>query len=518
MLLTCFYCDQPVQASCGFCTLVAVCDDHLDIHRPDQTNCLPFTIRRSEEKGNILVATRDIKPFEIILKDKPAIVGPFDDSSRKCLECFRDMSSIYGCSLCNLPLCGPGCEGGPRHREECSFLRQARPQYKEEDINTVYSAVAPIRMLGVKREEPRTWSRVDRLMDHLEERRKGEPWRFVTENVLPFLEANCSPAYQLDSEVVERIIGIFRTNSVKWEADVEGVWLPVGHAVCPIFSLLCHSCISNTRYTQTDTALVVRACVPIKEGQEITTQYRGPNDGNIIRRQDFPKYWMFTCSCIRCEDPTELGTMLSCVKCSQCHVDQMLPRSSAMESEWECRSCGSTREHADILQLTLRLERLVEGQSYLESPESWELLLRTLEEEVHPNHYLCMKVKRILLQLYGSREGYRLENLSRSQLERKLELCRNYCKIFSILEPGYRIWRGRVLEEMLGPLTMVLKLKQDEGQLGKAELFTSYRELLTMMKDAAKCRQFQEREGGESRIAEFYQTWTRPIQALIDLS
>jgi hypothetical protein len=31
------------------------------------------------------------------------------------------------------------------------------------------------------------------------------------------------------------------------------------------------------------------------------------------------------------------------------------------------------------------------------------LLSRTLEEEVHPDHFLCMKVKRILLQLYGSR-------------------------------------------------------------------------------------------------------------------
>jgi hypothetical protein len=28
---------------------------------------------------------------------------------------------------------------------------------------------------------------------------------------------------------------------------------------------------------------------------------------------------------------------------------------------------------------------------------------RTLEKEVHPDHFLCMKVKRILLQLYGSR-------------------------------------------------------------------------------------------------------------------
>ena len=123
------------------------------------------------------------------------------------------------------------------------------------------------------------------------------------------------------------------------------------------------------------------------------------------------------------------------------------------------------------------------------------------------------------------REGYRLENLSRAQLERKLDLCRNYCDIFTILEPGagetvpflispdcscnafkvfcwcppvvtvcsmakptrqcqrfpqlcghsvivvnkkadtvstylcrYRIWRGCVPEEMLGPLSSIFRV------------------------------------------------------------
>jgi hypothetical protein len=32
-------------------------------------------------------------------------------------------------------------------------------------------------------------------------------------------------------------------------------------------------------------------------------------------------------------------------------------------------------------------------------------LTRALEEEVHSDHFLCMKVKRILLQLYGSRSS-----------------------------------------------------------------------------------------------------------------
>ena len=55
---------------------------------------------------------------------------------------------------------------------------------------------------------------------------------------------------------------------------------------------------------------------------------------------------------------------------------------------------------------------------------------------LHEDHYICMKTKRILLQIYGAREGYRLDQLSRPQLDRKIELCRNYINVFSKLEPG----------------------------------------------------------------------------------
>ena len=46
----------------------------------------------TEDKGNIIVAVRDIKPFETILIDTPAIVGPFDDSLPECPECYREVS------------------------------------------------------------------------------------------------------------------------------------------------------------------------------------------------------------------------------------------------------------------------------------------------------------------------------------------------------------------------------------------------------------------------------------------
>ncbi len=60
----------------------------------------------------------------------------------------------------------------------------------------------------------------------------------------------------------------YRTNSVKWETDVGGARIPVGHALCPIFSLLCHSCISNTRHNQLlihALQIILDLCIPEKE-------------------------------------------------------------------------------------------------------------------------------------------------------------------------------------------------------------------------------------------------------------
>ena len=54
--------------------------------------CLPFTIENRGVKGNVIVAARDIRPFETIIIDRPAIIGPFDDTLPECLECFKEVS------------------------------------------------------------------------------------------------------------------------------------------------------------------------------------------------------------------------------------------------------------------------------------------------------------------------------------------------------------------------------------------------------------------------------------------
>ena len=145
------------------------------------------------------------------------------------------------CSKCGLPLCGPQCEDGPVHAPECAVLARAQPRVEvteQDSWHPVYSAVAPLRLLAVRRQDPATWAMVDRLMDHLAARRREPRWDFVREEVVPLIVARCGE--QVEAALLERIIGIFRTNSVKWEArgGEAGRWRPVGHALCPLFSVL----------------------------------------------------------------------------------------------------------------------------------------------------------------------------------------------------------------------------------------------------------------------------------------
>ena len=56
-----------------------------------------------------VVATRDIKPGEIILKEKPIIIGPKQKSTLLCLGCHKP-SVDTKCPRCWYPLCNATCQ------------------------------------------------------------------------------------------------------------------------------------------------------------------------------------------------------------------------------------------------------------------------------------------------------------------------------------------------------------------------------------------------------------------------
>ena len=80
-------CGEPAESRCEDCDRVHFCGPgHRDLHRP-QGVCRPFTVRRSESVGRHMVATRDIEPLEIILEERPLVMGPCRDGNLVCVEC-----------------------------------------------------------------------------------------------------------------------------------------------------------------------------------------------------------------------------------------------------------------------------------------------------------------------------------------------------------------------------------------------------------------------------------------------
>ena len=66
------------------------------------------------------VATRDIKPMELILRELPVVVGPYTrtDPGLHCVECFKRVRN-RGCvsdEVSGYPLCSDKCRGGPNHK------------------------------------------------------------------------------------------------------------------------------------------------------------------------------------------------------------------------------------------------------------------------------------------------------------------------------------------------------------------------------------------------------------------
>ena len=96
----CYYCHEStgLQCQCGqhYCG-----DLHLKIHRPGQY-CLPFRVAYSDTVGRYLVASRDIKPLELVLWDTAAALGPCADSVPVCLECGDKVDGSYQCPKCQV--------------------------------------------------------------------------------------------------------------------------------------------------------------------------------------------------------------------------------------------------------------------------------------------------------------------------------------------------------------------------------------------------------------------------------
>jgi len=473
--VSCFYCntvnDLRTCPDCG----IKSCQKHFPLHVRGGS-CAKWIVKEVPGAGRGLFAFKRIKAGEIVVEDWAVVEGPLPTSQQVCLVCLAD-EGCSECSVCKFPVCKSRTKGClTRHKGECKVLTAA----VKENLSTecIYTCIAAIRLMWTMEREPGIRELLDRLMDHRDIHRgeENEGWNAVVHFLL-------KQGFSLEN--IERSLGLLQTNGVT-STSVAGT--PRGHALYPIFSIVNNSCISNTRHGRVEDSFCLIATVDIEAGVEICTNYKSPTLGNSARQPAFQSLWNFQCSCPRCDDPTELGTYASALLCPDCSAN-ILPSSNNIQDDWECEKCNKKMKFQQIQDKTNKAQTLIQNAGH--NIEKLENLVTILCRMFSKHHYILMQIKRMLVLMYGNCNSHRLQTMSKKDIDRKIELCREYIEIFNILEPGLTKWKGRVCEELARALV------RRDGAPGV--------EVCRLIGEAGKCRQLdsqQERSAFNVRVTQ----------------
>lgn len=206
-----------------------------------------------------------------------------------------------------------------------------------------------------------------------------------------------------------------------------------------------HSCMPNCHFLydkRNGFKLTVRAARDIVKGEHITTCYSNILWGTQMRQSQLRNIKYFSCQCPRCQDPTELDTDFSSLKCIgiegiTCDGFQ-IPINPLDESllEWECIKCPARVNGTEVTDLMKRMndeiDHTIETEATVPAIQS---LMEKLSTFLHPNHYHMFTLKHTLIQLYGNHRDYAIETMDECFLRRKLNYCDDLMKIVKKLDP-----------------------------------------------------------------------------------
>ena len=69
--------------------------------------------------------------------------------------------------------------------------------------------------------------------------------------------------------------------------------------------------------------------------------------------------------------------------------------------------------------------------------------------------------------------------------------CQDYLEVYSKVDEGYSAWRGKLLEEFVGPLMLQSKDLLQNNKIDMEKYVMTYTKCIRMIKEASKCRQYE---------------------------
>ena len=344
----CLLCGREATV-CSPCREVQLCPDCSPRHK-HRGRCLPWTVKEAEGgAGNVLTASRAIKPLEVVVSDLATITVPLTKLS--CAGCGRAVSCLYRCPHCQLPLCGTECPRADHHAVECNVLRQSAntqiTQLTPEDKNhPIFTAIGCIRLLELKKTNRRSFQKLRNLNRKLQQIKEDPA---AAENLRSVWEILEPCGYR--EEEVEDVFCLLRLYSYTLP-DLEDSKV---RSLFPVQALLSHSCVPNLQYIEAagGRKIVLQATTKIQPGERLTVRLTPFLQGRISLTRRLRDHRYLGCCCPRCSDATELGTFTSAALCDGPGCAEqgglILPINPRdLQSDWICTSCQVISSQATI--------------------------------------------------------------------------------------------------------------------------------------------------------------------------
>lgn len=442
---SCWICERPgVESSDFYCDVHYCGPDHRELHHPvDHDEPWPFIVKYKPGVGRLMVAARDIDQGELIFTETCLAQGPnhtlFTDF---CLDCLKEVPDSVSCSKCNWPVCGPECEEGHNHSIECQTLAENKDNIDMEKMKskgTLYWPISTLRILLLSKENPGTWSVIQRMMSHREEHRRKETWPMYSEHLVEMIRDKCGLGEMFSEEEVEHVSGVIDVNSIRLQTNGHGVYMKT--------SIMSHSCISNSKTIMNEDQTVdVRAVLAIPRGAEITKSYVSSLETTQLRQARLLEGWYFRCKCLRCCDPLEglsFASSVACLKCKEGLILSTNPLDADMD--WSCGDCGFMKTADSIKKLNEYFMGAI--QAGTDDCSALEDLLEKAVKMFHPSHYIPtltrIKLNTAFLKLGARNEG----NAELELLMRRKEFLDEVHQVVETIEPGLTQRRGLSLFE-----------------------------------------------------------------------
>ncbi|XP_043666616.1 uncharacterized protein LOC122628409 [Vespula pensylvanica] len=408
-----------------------------------------YKLVHSEKFGRYLIAGKNIKAGEVILREKPVAVGPgVFDNDYFCFACLKLLIKVnkelqYVCTKCCVaPLCGPDCEkkDGLHTPEECQIFKDNQKISKDK-LYDIIGILLPLRLFLLKDRDQDLWEKVDRMESHMDKRRDTLIWKDREVNVIKiFRDLQLVTNDDIStSDFLQHLCGILDVNSFELRSPgrldalvLRGLYLEA--------SLIAHDCRANTHITVDDHfQLTVYASLPINENDIIYFNYTSSLLGSAERREHLREGKYFECECSVCKDPYELGSHLSSIRCPRCkdgYVGAQNPLKAKpyeRDSKWQCDKCRKMYG-GYLIRATLNITRALIDDYDGSNVKDLEFLIKKLTLSFHPNHYLLLALKQKLLAAY--RKQVAGPNPQKKIIQKMLDLCKEVLQVLELVEPG----------------------------------------------------------------------------------